>query len=114
MHLKVRFHPPDEFKVRFEPSEQNIPIKFKQFQQITVKPDVELYEGEYNITPDVEAQIIPTANKFLSEDVTVKQIPFFNVGNTAGGSTVYIATMDEDPSGAVAILGRSKLGAMLL
>ena len=91
MHLKVRFRPPDEFKVRFEPSDQSIPVVFKQFQQVTTKPDVELYEGVYDITPKVEAQILPTANRFLSEDVTVKKIPFFNVGNSAGGSTVYIA-----------------------
>lgn len=89
MQVKIRFHPPERFNVRFGSSEQNIPLRFKDLQQVTATPD--FYEGEYDITPKVEAQTIPTANKFLAEDVTVREIPFFRVGNTAGGSTVYIA-----------------------
>lgn len=91
MQVIVRFHPPDHLDVRFDSSEQNIPIRFKDFQQSTVAPDVELYDGEYEITPKVDEQLIPTAQKFLTKDMTVKKIPYFDVGNTAGGSTVYIA-----------------------
>lgn len=48
------------------------------------------YKGDYTITPKVNAQQMPTKGKIMADDVTVKEIPFFNVSNTSGGSTVYI------------------------
>ena len=50
----------------------------------------EEYEGAYEVTPKVEAQTMPTKYKLLTDDMTVKAIPFFNVSNTSGGSTVFI------------------------
>lgn len=51
-----------------------------------------IYEGEYIVTPKVTAQTLPTAEKLMEDDVTVKSIPYFDVSNTVGGSTVYIGT----------------------
>ena len=51
----------------------------------------DLYEGEYVVTPDTIAQTLPTEKKTLMKDITVKEIPFFETGNTSGGTTVYIA-----------------------
>ena len=51
---------------------------------------VEAYEGDYTIVPRVDEQSIPTAEKYMKNDLTVSAIPFFNVSNTSGGSTVYI------------------------
>lgn len=68
---------------------QKVDIK----QDIVVVPmykDIEMYEGDYEVTPKVSEQTLPTAEKMMAEDLTVKSIPFFNVGNTSGGSTVYI------------------------
>lgn len=48
------------------------------------------YKGDYTVTPKVTEQILPTANALLKEDIFVKSIPFFDVSNLAGGSTVYI------------------------
>lgn len=76
--------------------------------------DHDVYDGEYEITPTVSAQMLPVAQKLMRKDLTVKAIPIFNVSNTAGGSTFYIATMDGEPDGGMAILGKSKLGAMAL
>lgn len=50
----------------------------------------EIYEGEYVVTPAVMAQTLPTAKKMLLNDVTVKEIPFFEVSNATGGTTVII------------------------
>lgn len=50
----------------------------------------EAYEGEYTVTPKVEAQILETKEKFMYNDVTVKAIPFYSTSNTSGGNTVYI------------------------
>lgn len=63
-------------------------------QDIVIVPmyeDVPLYEGVYDVTPTVSEQTLPTARKYLSEDVTIKEIPYFEVSNDSGGGTVYIA-----------------------
>ena len=50
----------------------------------------EEYKGSYEVTPKVEAQTIPTKDKVLIEDMTIKAIPIFKVSNTTGGNTVFI------------------------
>lgn len=51
----------------------------------------ETYGGEYTVTPRMYEQVLETANKRMAEDVTVLQIPYYEVGNESGGTTVYIA-----------------------
>lgn len=63
-------------------------------QDIVIVPiykDVPQYEGDYEVTPKVSEQTLPTAKKLMSEDLTIKEIPYFEVGNNSGGDTVYIA-----------------------
>lgn len=49
------------------------------------------YEGPYEVTPKVEAQTLETAGKIMQSNVEIHKIPYFEVDNTSGGSTVYIA-----------------------
>lgn len=83
-------------------------------RDIVITAEVEHYEGSYDVTPMVTQQVLPTKEKFMTDDVTVMAIPVFDVSNTSGGTTFYIATMNEDPQGGIAILGKSKLGSMIL
>ena len=53
-----------------------------------------VYKGEYEVTPTFQEQSLATADKVLKEDVTVKAIPRYDVTNTSGGVTVYIATQE--------------------
>ena len=55
----------------------------------------EEFEGDYEVTPKVEAQTLQTRNKLMKADVSIKEIPFFDVSNTSGGSTVYIGTLPD-------------------
>ena len=48
------------------------------------------YRGSYVATPEVERQVFETKHKFMEDDFLVKAIPFYEVSNTAGGSTIYI------------------------
>lgn len=57
--------------------------------------ELPVYSGEYAITPTVDGQTLETAQKLMTDNLTVKQIPFFDVGNNSGGSTVYIGTEIE-------------------
>lgn len=51
----------------------------------------EEYKGSYEVTPKVEAQILQTAEKVMRDDVTIKEIPYVEVTNPAGGTTIIIA-----------------------
>lgn len=93
MHFKVKFSETSQkIPVKFSPTNQKIPVRFRDLQEITGEPpEVDLYEGSYEVTPKVDAQTIPTAQKFLTEDMRIKEIPYFVTSNNAGGDTVYIA-----------------------
>lgn len=48
------------------------------------------YMGDYEVTPKVDAQVLPTAQKLMTQDLTVKAIPYTESTNSAGGTTVTI------------------------
>lgn len=54
--------------------------------------EVEYYEGEYTVTPEVEGQTLETAGKMMGDNVTINDIPLYDTSNTSGGTTVYIAS----------------------
>ena len=49
----------------------------------------ETYHGAYEVIPDTEVHILPTANKTMEGDVTVREIPYYETSNVQG-TTVYI------------------------
>ena len=48
------------------------------------------YDGEYEVTPATTAQTLETAQRFLEENVEIKEIPYAETSNEAGGETAYI------------------------
>lgn len=60
------------------------------FGEILAVPDSDWYEGIYTVTPSAAGKVLPTAQKRMHNDVTVRPIPYFSVSNAAGGETVYI------------------------
>ena len=53
------------------------------------------YDGAYTVTPKANTeQILETAHKLMSDDVTVFEIPYFETSNLSG-TTVYIANEVE-------------------
>lgn len=91
------------FSVQFKESTSNFNLQFTksisdfkvEFGAITVVPKGETYSGPYDITPTIDLQTLATGQKFLKYDMTVKAIPYYDVGNLAGGSTVYIGNEVE-------------------
>lgn len=82
------------FEVEFNVSNQKIEPSFGKIQTAT-KLVGDPYKGEYEITPKVTEQTMPTKEKIMLADVTVKAIPSYNVSNTAGGTTFYIAVSED-------------------
>lgn len=76
-------------KVKFQSNEIRFPTSVKDV--VVVKDAGDPYEGDYAVTPKVNSQKMLTKGKMMVDDVTIHPIPFFDVSNTSGGTTVYIA-----------------------
>ena len=50
----------------------------------------EEYTGPTPVTPSGSAQTLPTAHKYLAQDLTLREIQRWDVGNPSGGKTVFI------------------------
>lgn len=48
------------------------------------------YEESYEIEPLVNSQVLPTRNRVMTKDITVKEISYQEVSNKSGGTTVTI------------------------
>ena len=53
------------------------------------------YDGPYEATPMTVSQKLNTKEKYMNDDMSIRSIPYFDVGNASGGSTVYIGTEIE-------------------
>ncbi len=76
------------FAVKFGSTDQTFRAGFTAFQTVTgTNPE---YEGPTTVTPSGSAQTLPTAHKYLTDNIIVQEIKRWDVGNTSGGNTVYI------------------------
>lgn len=93
MRFDVTFRELDKkLNVDFRTRNEQIKVDFKHLQVVSDNVGVDYYKGDYTVTPKVEKQEIATRKKFLTENVKIKEIPFFEVGNSKGGDTVYIGS----------------------
>ncbi len=93
MRFDVTFRELDKkLNVDFRTRNEQIKVDFEHLQVVSDNVGVDYYKGDYTVTPKVEKQEIATRKKFLTENVKIKEIPFFEVGNSEGGDTVYIGS----------------------
>jgi len=93
MRFDVTFRELDKkLNVDFRTKNEQIKVDFEHLQVVSDNVGVDYYKGDYTVTPKVEKQEIATRKKFLTENVKIKEIPFFEVGNSEGGDTVYIGS----------------------
>lgn len=91
-----------EFRVIFEETNKELRIGFQEQQQMQVvfenaqyiNTNADIFTGSYEISPRVEAQTIPTADKRMTEDMTIKAIPYYEVSNNENGKTIIIGGCD--------------------
>ena len=55
-----------------------------------IEQDYGTYDGEYEVTPSSEEQVLATAGCSLTDDITISSIPYYEVSNDYGGTTVTI------------------------
>ena len=93
MNIRVKLTESNQkLSVKLTESNQKLRANFGAVQIVTEFLGDGKYTGDYIVTPKVEPQTLPTNGKVMGDDVTVKSIPFFNVSNTSGGSTVFIGS----------------------
>lgn len=73
--------------VSIELNNVDLDIEIKQGEGGMLPP----YQGDYEITPKVYAQTLETKNKSMTADLDVLAVPYSEVSNPQGGSTVNIA-----------------------
>lgn len=49
-----------------------------------------IYDGTYDIKPDVEGQVLETKDKRMANNLNVQPIPFYEVRNQSNGETIVI------------------------
>lgn len=79
------------FDFNFSEDAKSFNANFGQIQYLTEYVGGEPYDGEYVVTPKVVEQTLPTKDKVLVDDITIKEVPVYRVSNPSGGTTVYIA-----------------------
>lgn len=81
------------FKVDFAESCMSFGVRFSALQIVEQLKDAEKYTGPYVVIPHAHnEQTLETAQKLMTDNVTVQKVPFYDVSNTTGGTTVYIAS----------------------
>ena len=77
----------DNMNVTFR---QNFSGSCMNAAKLDPKPIADSYKGKYEVTPSISAQVLDTAHKVMSKDVTIKSIPYYEVDNMQQGTTVII------------------------
>ena len=91
MIIRVNFSSSNvKLDAKLNETDERVGANFGEVQTVTEYVGGELYQGEYEITPKVEAQTLLTAKKVLERNVTIKKIPYAEVQNNANGKTVTI------------------------
>ena len=93
--MKTQFEIQEEsfsFELGFS-GESPFPVSFSE--AITPVVTAESYAGPYEVVPKTESQTLETADKLMTQDVTVQAIPFYRTSNQSGGYTATIAMIGE-------------------
>lgn len=96
MLINVQFSKSDvQMEAKFIEHDLLLDAKFESFQKVTVQDGVKPYVGAYEVTPKVDAQTIPTAKKYMTDDMRINAIPFYETSNLSNGKTIYIGSEVE-------------------
>ena len=82
--------PGNVFKIGFSPTKSVFQVEFDTAVEIKEYTGVDVYDGEYTLTPETTDQVLLTKEKLLKENVTVKAVPTQSVDNLSGGKTITI------------------------
>lgn len=82
--------PGNAFEIGFSPTKSVFQVEFDTAVEIKEYTGVDVYDGEYTLTPEATDQVLLTKEKLLKENVTIKAVQKQIVENPAGGQTITI------------------------
>lgn len=82
--------PGNVFEIGFSPTKSVFQVEFDTAVEIKEYTGVDVYDGEYVLTPETTDQVLLTKEKLLKENVTIKAVPKQIVENPSGGQTITI------------------------
>lgn len=89
--LEFNLIPPSNYPAEIELSlNTTVKIDFDVSVEIGKGGKLPDYEGDYEVTPRLVEQVLPTKDKSMLDDVTVNPIGVDRVSNPSGGKTVTI------------------------
>ena len=68
-------------------------LKLKARIQLPASINADVYNGDYEVLPAVDAKKLETKHKFMQDNVTVLAIPYYEVSNDQNGFTAIIAEL---------------------
>ena len=68
-------------------------LKLKARVQLPASVTADVYDGDYEVLPSVDAKELETKHKFMQDNVTVLAIPYYEVSNDQNGFTAIIAEL---------------------
>ena len=74
----------------FKENEQSFDNIFIELQHVTEYVGADVFNGKYTVVPKTEEQVLRTRKLVMVDDMTVTEIPVYNITNQSGGRTVYI------------------------
>lgn len=76
----------------FEENSRDFCACFSSDLEVTIAEDIAPFVGDYEVTPKVTEQTLKTENKRMAANLRIKKIPYVEVSNPSGGTTVYIGS----------------------
>ncbi len=84
-------------RVEFQETGSHFPLGFEDescfelgFEEGFTRSSNAPYAGVYEVTPKISVQRLPTHDRWLSRDVVVNPIPYYEVDNVERGTTAII------------------------
>lgn len=66
-------------------------LKLKARVQLPAAVTADMYDGDYEVLPAVDAKELKTKNKLMQDNVKILAIPYYEVSNEQDGFTAIIA-----------------------
>lgn len=79
----------EDVDIHINMQEEALNADFGIITERIIQGDTQIYKGEYEVTPKVSKQYLETAQKYLTKNVTVNEIPLYETDNQKG-TTIYI------------------------
>lgn len=90
--IEVTLQESSELEIEFR--EDAIEVGDDEFVKV-IAAQADTYDGPYEVTPLAHQEVkLETRDRLMADDVTVREVPIYEVSNESG-TTVYIATLED-------------------